>query len=145
MGLTNQKFKSNWRSVLFLLIFAGILTISRELAKLSFFERLKVKWGTSSNVQIFLIFTAFAINGSFAAWVASPLTELLGLSKQTTDGFLYWPLRILLVFPVYQITLPISGFFLGQFKFFWAFELKMLRALGRLFGRRKTQDGNVRL
>lgn len=97
-----------------------------------------MKWGISSNFQILLILIVFAINGSFAAWVASPLTEALGLSKETTSGFVYWPLRILLVFPIYQITLPIVGFFFGQFKFFWAFELKMLRGMGRLFGKKSN-------
>ena len=100
------------------------------MAENKFMERLKEKWGITSNLQIILILIVFAINGSFAAWVASPITEFFGLSKETTNGFVYWPLRILLVFPIYQLTLPIVGFVFGQFKFFWAFELKMLRSMG---------------
>ncbi|MCE7994122.1 MAG: diacylglyceryl transferase [Roseivirga sp.] len=100
-------------------------------------ERLKTKWGITSNVQVILILIVFAINGSFAAWVAKPLTALIGLDKETTSAFIYWPLRILLVFPIYQLTLPIVGLVFGQFKFFWNFEKKMLRALGRPFSRKK--------
>ena len=106
------------------------------MAEQNFFDKLKTRWGITSNIQIILILIVFAINGSFAAWVASPLTEALGLDKETTNGFVYWPLRILLVFPIYQITLPIVGFVFGQFKFFWAFEKKMFKGMGRMFGRK---------
>jgi len=93
-------------------------------------EKLKERWGISSNIQIILIFIVFAINGSFAAWVADPVTAFLGLTKGTVNGWFYWPLRILLIFPIYQLTLPIVGFVFGQFTFFWNFEKKFLRRLG---------------
>lgn len=93
-------------------------------------EKLKERWGITSNFQVVLIFIVFAINGSFAAWVAEPVTEFIGLYKETTNGFIYWPLRILLIFPIYQLTLPIVGFVFGQFKFFWNFEKKFLRKMG---------------
>ncbi len=93
-------------------------------------EKLKQRWGITSNVQIILIFIVFAINGSFAAWVANPVTEFIGLDRETTNGLIYWPLRILLIFPIYQLTLPIVGFLFGQFKFFWNFEKKFLSRLG---------------
>tara|TARA_R110001632_G_scaffold87188_3_gene189633 strand:- start:2671 stop:2982 length:312 start_codon:yes stop_codon:yes gene_type:complete len=93
-------------------------------------EKLKERWGITSNIQIIFILIVFAINGSFAAWVANPVTELLGISRATTNGFIYWPLRILLIFPIYQLTLPIVGFLFGQFKFFWNFEKKFLSRLG---------------
>jgi len=93
-------------------------------------EKLKERWGITSNIQIILILIVFAINGSFAAWVANPVTAFLGLSKATTSGFIYWPLRILLIFPIYQLTLPIVGFLFGQFRFFWDFEKKFLSRLG---------------
>ena len=93
-------------------------------------ERLKKGWGITSNIQLFLILLVFTINGSFAAWVAEPVTNFLGLTKESINGWIYWPLRILLIFPIYQVTLPIVGFLLGQFKFFWDFEKKILRKIG---------------
>lgn len=107
------------------------------MAEKKIMERLKDKWGITSNIQIILILIVFAINGSFAAWVAKPVTAFIGLDKETTSAFIYWPLRILLVFPIYQLTLPIVGFVFGQFKFFWKFEKRMLSSMGRLFGRGK--------
>ena len=93
-------------------------------------QNLKKKWGISSNLQIFLILTVFAINGSFASWVASPVTIFFGIDKELVSPIVYWPLRIALIFPIYQITLPLTGFLLGQFKFFWSFEKKFLSRIG---------------
>ena len=93
-------------------------------------EKLKKRWGIKSNFQIFLILVVFAINGSFAAWVAKPITNFIGLSQETLHPFIFWPIRILLIFPIYQLTLPIVGLVFGQFKFFWNFEKKFLSRIG---------------
>jgi hypothetical protein len=93
-------------------------------------EKLKKRWGISSNIQIILIILVFAVNGSFATWVAKPVTSFLGLTSSTIHPFFYWMLRILLIFPIYQVTLPITGFLFGQFNFFWSFEKKFLTRLG---------------
>lgn len=97
-------------------------------------NNLKQRWGITSNWQIAAILIVFAINGSFATWVAKPVTEFFGLSSETTTPYiLYLALRILLIFPIYQITLPLVGWMFGQFKFFWNLEKKMLQRMG--FGR----------
>jgi len=93
-------------------------------------EKLKQRWGVKNNWSIIAILLVFSINGSFATLVAKPITVFLGLSPETTSAWIYWPLRILLIFPVYQATLPIVGWLFGQFKFFWAFEKKILSRLG---------------
>lgn len=93
-------------------------------------DKLKERWGIESNLQVFLILIVFAINGSFAAWVAKPITEFIGISSENTTLWIYIPIRILLIFPIYQFTLPIVGFVFGQFKFFWNFEKKMLSRIG---------------
>lgn len=94
-------------------------------------DKLKERWGITSNWQIIAILVVFSINGSFAAWIAGPVTNIFGLSSETTQPYiLYLVLRILLIFPIYQVTLPITGFVFGQFNFFWSFEKKMLRRMG---------------
>ncbi|MDT7831991.1 diacylglyceryl transferase [Flavobacteriaceae bacterium S356] len=102
-------------------------------------EKLKERWGITSNLQIILILIVFAINGSLSAWLAKPAMELIGLYKETTNGLIYWPLRILIIFPVYQLTLPIVGYIFGQFKFFWEFEKKFLSKLGLGFLFKKSE------
>ncbi|MDH5368231.1 MAG: prolipoprotein diacylglyceryl transferase [Cyclobacteriaceae bacterium] len=98
---------------------------------MSWSEKLKARWGINSNFQIILILIVFSINGSFAAWVAKPLTELVGISSSTMNPWIYYTIRVLIVFPIYQLTLPLVGFVFGQFKFFWEFEKKMVGRFSR--------------
>ena len=93
-------------------------------------EKLKKRWGIESNIQIILICIVFAINGSFAAWVAKPITDFLGISPENISPILYWVLRVFLIFPIYQLPLPVVGFAFGQFKFFWNFEKIFLSRIG---------------
>jgi len=93
-------------------------------------EKLKLRWKISSNWDIIAIIFVFAINGSFATWVVKPVTSFFGISLETMSPWIYWPLRIALIFPIYQSLLPIVGWFFGQFQFFWAFEKKFLSRLG---------------
>jgi len=93
-------------------------------------EKLKKRWGIESNFQIIIIFIVFGITGSVSAKLAAPLTELIGVTKENVSGWVYWPIRILLIFPIYQVLLVFFGWLFGQFKFFWAFEKKMLKRLG---------------
>lgn len=93
-------------------------------------KKLKERWGISSNWQVVVIFIVFGITGSTSANIAGPIVEFLGITQENTSGWIYWPVRILLIFPVYQVLLIIFGWIFGQFQFFWAFEKKMLRRLG---------------
>ncbi|MGB3144310.1 MAG: DUF6787 family protein [Maribacter sp.] len=98
-------------------------------------HKLKERWGITSNLQLIIIFIVFAITGSSSVFVAKPFLNFIGLQQSNFPeawwgGVLYWFLRILLIFPFYQILLVIYGFIFGQFKFFWNFEKKMLKRLG---------------
>ncbi len=56
------------------------------------------------------------------------------------SGWIYYPLYLILIFPVYQVLLIFFGTIFGQFNFFWWFEKKMLRGigLGFLVGKEKN-------
>ena len=92
-------------------------------------KRLKERWSVSSNLQLTLIFIVFAITGSASAWLSRPFCEWLGITK-ADFGFWFTPVRLLLIFPIYQVLLVAIGTLFGQFKFFWAFEKKMLKGMG---------------
>jgi len=96
-------------------------------------EKLKQRWGINSNFQIAVIILVFAINGSLAVYLTNPVTHFIGISKETTALLLYWPIRIFVIFIIYQITLVIVGTIFGQREFFWNMEKKMLKRIG--FGR----------
>lgn len=94
------------------------------------FQKLKNKWITEYRWEMIAIFIVFAITGSLAGRLAAPLTHLLGFDYETTSGWIYWPLRLLLIFPIYQILLVGIGWLFGQYSFFWNFEKKMLKRMG---------------
>jgi len=91
-------------------------------------KKLKERWNVSSNRQLTLIFIVFAITGSASAWLSRALCEVLGISKDQLSHW-YTPVRLLLIFPIYQVLLVTIGALFGQFTFFWNFEKKMLRKM----------------
>lgn len=97
--------------------------------KLSTMNKLKARWQITSNYQLVIIFFVFAITGSSASLLSKPFLHLVGVDPQTTSKFFYWFLRIVLIFPFYQILLVFFGFIFGQFNFFWNFEKRMLNNL----------------
>ncbi|OCB76100.1 DUF6787 family protein [Flavobacterium crassostreae] len=92
-------------------------------------KKLKERWGITSTLQLTIVFIVFAITGSSAAWLSKPLCAMLGI-RPNDLGIWFTPVRLLLIFPIYQILLVAIGFLFGQFAFFWAFEKKMLQRLG---------------
>ena len=88
----------------------------------------KERWNIKSNWQLFVIIVVFAITGSTAAYLSKPILAAFNIAKD--NPWEYYPLYIILIFPVYQVLLVSFGFLFGQFAFFWAFEKKMLRACG---------------
>lgn len=93
-------------------------------------KKLKERWGITSGFQLTIIFIVFAITGSTAAYLSKPILAWFGITKADTSLWLYYPLYIVLIFPVYQVLLVSIGFLFGQFKFFWTFEKKMLKGMG---------------
>jgi hypothetical protein len=92
-------------------------------------DDLKKRWGIETNFQLTIIFIVFAITGSASAWFSKPVCFWLGITKEDL-GYWFTPIRLLLIFPLYQVLLVAIGFVFGQFKFFWAFEKKMLKRMG---------------
>jgi hypothetical protein len=93
-------------------------------------KKLKERWNIETDWRLFVIFLVFAVIGSTSAKFAGPVMDGLGLMKETTNGLVYWPVRIILIFPIYQILLVVFGWLYGEFEFFWNFEKKMLRLIG---------------
>ncbi len=103
----------------------GIFNITLKL-----FKKLYTKWKVTYRWELIAIFIVFAITGSTSARISGPLIDFLNIKETVQNNFIYWVLRILIIFPIYQFLLVIIGWVFGQFKFFWAFEKKMLRRMG---------------
>ena len=93
-------------------------------------NRIKKKWGITSNYQIMVILLVFSITGSIAVLITNPVLKLIGLDEYLISPWIFWPIRIFIIFPIYQVLIVVIGALFGQFKFFWAFEKKMLVRFG---------------
>jgi len=99
-----------------------------------YYKNFKLKYNIATDWDAILIIIVFSITGSLSVKLARPILEWLGVTQDTMSPWFYWPLRILIIFPVYQILQIAVGTTLGQFNFFWQFQKKMFKPFGRLFG-----------
>lgn len=95
-------------------------------------KKLKERWNLTSNRQLAVVFIVFAITGSVSARLAAPLTEWIGITKEM-GWYLYWPIRLVIILPIYKVLLITFGWLFGEFEFFWWFLKKMLKSMGLKF------------
>jgi len=92
------------------------------------FKKLQQKWKVNE-WQLFVILCVFAITGTTTAWLTRLITGWVGFTDETS-----WIWKLLLRLGMlligYQLILLSVAFLLGQFRFFWNFEKKMLRRMG---------------
>ncbi len=93
-------------------------------------KRLKKKWGITSNFQLFIICIVFAITGSFSVLITQPVILFIFGDLDGLNPLLSWLLRILILFPIYQVLLLFFGFIFFQFNFFFKFFKKFMKFLG---------------
>lgn len=102
-------------------------------------KKIKERWELKSNRQVFIVFLVFAITGSSAAKLAGPVTDYFQITPEM-GWYIYWPFRILIIFPVYQVLLVFFGWVFGEFDFFWKFEKRMLRSMKLGFLLKKEEE-----
>jgi len=93
-------------------------------------KKLKQRWNIKSNLQLFIILLVFSLNGSLSLFFAKPILTFFKITTESLNPILFWVLRILIVFIMYQFLLVALGALFGQYKFFWKFEKKLLIRLG---------------
>jgi hypothetical protein len=93
-------------------------------------KNFKQRWQIKSNLQLIIILLVFALTGSTAAYLSKPILGALDITKNSVGVLFYYLLYVILIFPIYQLLLLLYGWILGQFRFFYAFEKKMLTGLG---------------
>jgi hypothetical protein len=103
-------------------------------------NKLKTRWGITSNFQLIVIFIVFAINGSLSAKISSFLMGEFGLTKENTNIVAYYILLLVLVLPLYPFMLMFFGWLFGQSKFFTPFAKRMIRSMKMGFLLPKEQN-----
>ena len=103
-------------------------------------KKLNEKWGISTPFQMVIVFMVFGVTGSVAAKISGPIISILPI--EDLPAIIYWPLRLLIIFPVYQVLLVLFGFIFGAivsvftfkkdkfiFNFFFNLSLKMSKKM----------------
>jgi hypothetical protein len=111
--------------VLSIVIFFILLKVT-----LYIFKKLEHKWILKYRWEMIRVFIVFAITGSSSVFVGRPIMQMIGITKENLNPFIYWILFIIIGLIFYQILLVTFGWLFGQFNFFWEFEKKMLKRFG---------------
>ena len=77
---------------------------------------------TNSAYQLIVVFLVFAISGSLSVYVSEPVLNLLNYKEYVSNKLVQIFLRLLIIFPIYQIILLGVGAIFGEFQYFWDFE-----------------------
>ncbi|NRD20190.1 hypothetical protein HNV08_09020 [Winogradskyella eckloniae] len=126
--ISNSILKDN--SILLKIAVTSILFFLLLKFTLFIFKKLENKWILDYKWEMIRVFMVFAITGSSSLVVGRPIMKIIGITKENLNPTLYWILFIIIGLIFYQILLVSFGWLFGQFKFFWAFEKKMLRRFG---------------
>ena len=134
IGLVYSSYKLSNLFIKDSLIINSLLTIIIAFVLLKFtlflFQKLEKKWDLEYRWEMIRVFIVFAITGSSSVIIGRPILKLIGITKENLPATIYWILYVLISFVFYQILLVLIGWLLGQHKFFWEFEKKMLRRMG---------------
>jgi len=92
----------------------------------SIFERIKKKFKIKSNLQLLIILSVFSITGGLSLKFTTPILDFIGLSSFNSSDVLWenllcFILRLIVVFPVYQLLLIVVGSLFFQHQFFKEF------------------------
>ena len=77
------------------------------------------------------MFIVFGITGSLSVIIGKYFLVFI-FGEDFLNNDFYWFLRLILIFPIYQVLLIIIGTLFGQFKYFWEIEKKILMKMGLL-------------
>ena len=93
-------------------------------------QKLMVLFKAESRWQLVVIFIVFAVQYLPHMEAISPVLNFFMINTENLSPWVFWPLRVLIIFPIYQLLLIIIGTLAGQFRYFWEFEKKFLRRFG---------------
>ena len=98
------------------------------------FKKLKNKWNIKSNAQLIVILVVFSITGSLSLQLTSPILDFIGINSQTCGqsylgNIIYFVIRVIILFPIYQVLLIIVGSLFLQYSFFKRFVLNTLKRM----------------
>ena len=97
-----------------------------------FMDLILKKMNIESKVQFIIVMIVFSITGSLSLYLTIELLMILDI-KKLISPFIFWPIRVVTLFLIYQVMLIFIASLFGQFSYFWKFEKKFLKRLGFKF------------
>ena len=91
-------------------------------------EKLINLFKVKSLKQLIIVFLVFSITGSLSVVLGEPIINFF-FEDSFENNFYFWIVRIIIIFPLYQILLIIIGTIFGEFRYFWRIEKKILMRL----------------
>ena len=96
---------------------------------IKFFEVLLNRFEAKSVKHLIIIFTVFSISGCLTVYLSYPIIDFMKYFYQFENSMLQIVIRIIVIFPVYQIVLLFVGTVFGEFKYFLKFEKRFFEKL----------------
>ena len=91
-------------------------------------EKLITLFKVKSLKQLVIVFLVFSITGSLSVVLGEPIINFF-FEGGFKNNLYFWIVRIIIIFPLYQILLIIVGTVFGEFRYFWKIEKKILMRL----------------
>ena len=79
--------------------------------------------------HLILIFIIFGISGSLTLILSEPIINFIKINEIIENTFILLFLRIIIIFPLYQLVLIAVATIFGEFNYFLSFEKNMLKKL----------------
>ena len=96
---------------------------------IKFFEVLLNSFEAKSFKHLIIIFTVFSISGCLTVYLSYPIIDFMKYFYQFENSMLQIIIRIIVIFPVYQIVLLFVGTVFGEFKYFLKFEKRFFKKI----------------
>ena len=74
-----------------------------------------------------IVFLVFSISGSLSVFISEPFLNLLKYEQYISNELIKIVIRILIIFPIYQLVLIIIGSLFGEFNYFWNFQKRFIK------------------
>ncbi len=83
-------------------------------------------FGANSKIHLLKIFIIFGLAGTLSVVLSEPLLQLVSIEKFISNKFLYWLIRLIIIFPIYQFVLIGVALVFGEFRYFKKFFIKFI-------------------
>ena len=94
---------------------------------IKFLKFLQSRFEAKSFKHLLIIFLVFSISGSLTVYLSYPILDIIKFFFQFENSILQIILRIIIIFPLYQLILLLVGIVFGEFRYFLKFEKRVFK------------------